>query len=155
MRRTVRLLSAVGPAERLGRTIAGLPDGVRRTLVDVATRDDLPLVAGSWQDDGSGCLVANAVACVARADDGDKPDRTLDLRMLDAFPQMSSRDLNLLIVSWDEAAAQATAATDGDLRALLWSALVWAGVDIAAPPPGGRGDGAATTAVAAAADRGV
>lgn len=128
MRKTVRLFSAVGPTERLGRAIASLPPGVRATLRTVAGRGDLPLVAGSWHGDDSGCLVANAVACAA-VDDVDDSERTLDLRMLDAFPEMSSRDLNLLIVAWDEAAAQAAAEGDGDLRALLRAALCWAGVD--------------------------
>lgn len=153
MRKTVRLFSAVGPAERLGRAIVDLPSDVQSTLADVADRTDLPLVAGSWRDDDAGCLVANAVACVAtpaRGTDGDDADeslaeRTLDLRMLDTFPQMSSRDLNLLICAWDEAAAQADATTDDALRALLRSGLAWAGIaprHAAAPPPGGIGDGA-------------
>lgn len=147
MRKTVRLLSAVGPAERLGRAITVLPPAVQRTLTDVADRSDLSLVAGSWRDDGAGCLVANAVELSRRAN-GDE-DRTLDLRMLDAFPQMSSRDLNLLICAWDETAAQAAATTDDDLRTLLRSGLAWAGVDMAAPPPGGIGDGADLVAAAA------
>jgi hypothetical protein len=153
MRKTVRLFSAVGPAERLGRAIVDLPPSVQRTLADVADRSDLPLVAGSWRDDDAGCLVANAVACLATPaedvdsgdTDGSTPQRTLDLRMLDAFPQMSSRDLNLLICAWDEAAAQAGATDDDDLRALLRSGLAWAAVvggNVAAPPPGGIGDGA-------------
>ena len=159
MRKTVRLFSAVGPTERLGRAIASLPPGVRATLATVAARGDLPLVAGSWHGDDSGCLVANAVACAA--DDVDETERTLDLQMLDAFPEMSSRDLNSLIVAWDEAAAQAAAEDDGDLRALLRGALRWAGIaadvedrlaaplppveaaapvaDTDAPPPGGVG----------------
>ncbi len=142
MRKTVRLFSAIGPAERLGRAIATLPAPVQRTLIEVAGREDLPLVAGSWTGDDSGCLVANAVACIGAAAGGDGPgsdggsdaERTLDLRMLDAFPQLSSRDLNLLIVAWDESAAQAAATTDAQLRALLWSGLAWAGLDSAAPP---------------------
>ncbi len=155
MRKTVRLFSAVGPAERLGRAIVTLPTGVQRTLADVAGRDDLPLVAGSWTGDDSGCLVANAVACVDAADEGygeaglgrrSDEDRTLDLRMLDAFPQLSSRDLNMLIVAWDESAAQAAATTDAQLRALLRSGLTWAGVDVSAPPPEGDG-GAEVVAV--------
>jgi hypothetical protein len=157
MRKTVRLFSAVGPAERLGRAIAALPTGVQRTLVEVADREDLSLTAGSWQGDDSGCLVANAVACVGGADvggqgrspDGARGVRTLDLRMLDAFPQLSSRDMNLLIVAWDEAAAQVTATTDGELRALLRAGLAWAGVERSAPPPGGNGDGAAAGMVTA------
>lgn len=179
MRKTVRLLSAVGPTERLGRTIASLPPGVRATLATVAARADLPLVAGSWHGDDSGCLVANAVACAA-AGEVDEDDRTLDLRMLDAFPEMSSRDLNLLIVAWDEAAAQAAVADDGGLRALLRAALRWAGVtdelgdgraapastagtvvtaDVVvaghrdAPPPGGFGDGATVEPVGAGRPR--
>jgi hypothetical protein len=167
MRKTVRLLSAVGPTERLGRAIATLPPGVRRTLAAVAARDDLPLVAGSWHGDDSGCLVANAVACAAG--EVDEAQRTLDLRMLDAFPELSSRDLNLLIVAWDEAAAQDGATDDADLRRLLRAALRWAGVAAdaegmtataaddaglrrghgAAPPPEGIGDGAAGVPVGA------
>jgi hypothetical protein len=139
MRKTVRLFSALGPTERLGRAIAALPVGVQRTLREVAGRRDLALAAGSWRDDDGGCLVANAVACLGATTD---EERTLDLRMLDAFPQMSSRDLNLLIVAWDEAATQAAASSDDDLRSLLSSGLAWAGVDMAAPPPGGVGDGA-------------
>jgi hypothetical protein len=129
MRRTVRLFAAVGPVERLGRAIATMPAPVQRTLAQVARRTDLRLASGSWQDDGGGCLVANAVACV-----GDPTDRrTLDLRMLEAFPQMSSRDLNTLIVAWDEAAAQANVTDDEGLRALLHAGLVWARVP--APDP--------------------
>lgn len=151
MRKTVRLFSAIGPAERLGRAVATLPPPVQRTLVEVARREDLPLVAGSWTGDDSGCLVANAVACLGTAGQGrgghdpSAGDRTLDLRMLDAFPELSSRDLNMLIVAWDESAAQAAATTDTQLRALLWSGLAWAGLDSAAPPPGG--DGAARVAL--------
>ncbi|CAN5887221.1 hypothetical protein BH23ACT10_BH23ACT10_04260 [soil metagenome] len=156
MRKTVRLLSALGPVERLGRVVATLPAGVRRTLADVAERDDLALTAGSWHDDVSGCLVANAVVCVGgtAGDDHDAEGvtadgrRTLDLRMLDAFPQLSSRDMNLLIVAWDEAAAQAAASTDAQLRALLRSGLTWAGVETTAPPPGGNGDDAAVGVLA-------
>jgi hypothetical protein len=147
MRKTVRLFSAIGPAERLGRAIVALPPPVQRTLVDVADRTDLPLVAGSWREAGGGCLVANAVACVAVSDPhgGTADDvaadreRTLDLRMLDAFPQMSSRDLNLLICAWDEAAAQVAATRDDELRTLLRTGLAWAGVEMAASPPGGGG----------------
>lgn len=159
MRKTVRLLSTVGPAERLGRAIVTLPPPVQHTLAQVADREDLPLVAGSWHDHASGCLVANALRCLALGGGGtidevrargdeDGVDRTLDLRMLDAFPQLSSRDMNLLIVAWDEAAAQAAAGTDVQLRALLRAGLAWAGVGPAAPPPGGDGDDAAVDAVA-------
>lgn len=142
MRKTVRLFSAVGPTQRLGEAIAALPHPVQRALVEVADRADLALVAGSWHDDAGGCLVANAVACVAGPDahDASTGERTLDLRMLDAFPQMSSRDLNLLIVAWDEAAAQAAATTDAELRDLLRGGLRRAGVAVeAAPPSGGLG----------------
>jgi hypothetical protein len=134
MRKTVRIMSAVGPTERLGRAIEGLPPQVQRVLGDVAGRADLPLASGSWEDDDGGCLVANAVACVARATPGRADDeRTLDLRMLDAFPAMSSRDLNALIVAWDEAAAQDAATGDAELRRLLVAALRWAGVAVADP----------------------
>lgn len=135
MRRTVRLFAAVGPAERLGRAIAAMPGAVQRTLAQVAGRTDMRLASGSWQDDGGGCLVANAVACV-----GDPHDqRTLDLRMLDAFPQLSSRDLNALIVAWDEAAAQADVVDDAGLRALLRQGLAWAGVPVGEQGEGERG----------------
>ena len=136
MRRTVRVFAAVGPAERLGTAIASLPAPVRRTLAQVAQRADLRLVAGSWEDGGGGCLVANAVACVALPNDPLAPDpRTLDLRMLDAFPQMSSRDLNTLIVAWDEATAQARATDDSAMRALLRRGLTWAGEPLPSPDP--------------------
>lgn len=131
MRRTVRVFAAVGPAERLGAAISAMPSAVVGVLVDVAARTDLPLAAGTWGDDDAGCLVANAVACVARAGQGhDGDERTLDLRMLDAFPQMSSRDLNSLIVAWDEASAQAAATDDAAMRALLLQGLAWAGVTV-------------------------
>jgi hypothetical protein len=134
MRKTVRVFAAVGPAERLGRAIAAMPGGVQRTLAEVALRTDLSLVSGSWEDGSGGCLVANAVACIGHSDDR----RTLDLRMLDAFPQMSSRDLNTLIVAWDEAAAQADVVDDPGLRALLHAGLLWADVPVpeAARPTG-------------------
>ena len=130
MRRTVRVFAAVGPTERLGRAIAGMPPAVQRTLAQVAARTDLTLAAGSWEDGDGGCLVANAVACVGAPGD----TRTLDLRMLETFPQMSSRDLNTLIVAWDEATAQAAVAGDAGMRDLLCRALAWAGV--ASPDPG-------------------
>jgi hypothetical protein len=137
MRRTVRLFAAVGPADRLGRAIAAMPGPVQRTLAEVACRTDLQLASGSWQEDGGGCLVTNAVACV-----GDPNDRrTLDLRMLDAFPQMSSRDLNHLIVAWDEAAAQADVVDDVGLRVLLHRGLAWAGVAVPAGTGLPRSDG--------------
>lgn len=152
MRRTVRVFAAVGPAQRLGTAIASMPAPVRHTLADVADRADLRLTAGSWEDGRGGCLVANAVACVDAAGDGpgDHPG-TLDLRMLDAFPQMSSRDLNTLIVAWDEATAQAGATDDASMRALLHKGLAWAGVPLpepAAPAPSGDDAGAAAEAAA-------
>lgn len=146
MRRTVRVFAAVGPTERLGTAIAAMPVPVRDVLAAVAARDDLALAAGTWGDDGSGCLVANAVACVALAHrlaghDDPTDTRTLDVRMLDAFPQMSSRDLNTLIVAWDEATTQAAATDDPAMRALLRKGLAWAGVpvtaDTAVPAPSG------------------
>lgn len=134
MRRTVRLLATVGPVERLGDALASLPAQVQRALIRVAERSDLPLAAGAWSDGQGGCLVANVVACTPatqadRSDDatgGHAP--TLDIRMLDAFPEMSSRDLNTLIVAWDTAAAQDAAADDAALRRLLVGALRRAGV---------------------------
>jgi hypothetical protein len=123
------VFAAVGPAERLGRAISAMPGAVQQTLAEVALRTDLPLASGSWEDDSGGCLVANAVACIGDGDDR----RTLDLRMLDAFPQMSSRDLNTLIVAWDEAAAQAGATNEAALRALLHQGLAWAGVPVTTP----------------------
>ena len=126
MRRRARV-TPIGPVERLGTAVAAMPTPVRRALDDVAARTDLPLVAGTWRDDDGGCLVANAVACAPVISDAD----TWDLRMLDAFPQMSSRDLNTLIVAWDEATTQAAVADDAGRRALLCAALAWAH---AAPP---------------------
>ncbi len=126
MRRTVRLFSEVGPEERLGRAIAGLPVSARRALREVADREDLPLVAGSWATDDGGCLVANVVTALSAGDD--PGDRTLDLRVLDLFPELSSRDLNRLIVAWDEAAAQEGRNGDGALRRLLRGALARAGM---------------------------
>lgn len=144
------MFASVGPTERLGTAIAAMPPAVRRTLAVVATRDDLPLASGSWRDDGAGCLVANAVACVAPPDERGQA-RTLDLRMLDAFPQMSSRDLNTLIVAWDEATAQARSDDDLDMRELLRDGLAWAGVPTETPAPSGDGAGADTTPTLATA----
>lgn len=130
MRRTVRLFSEQGPEQRLAAAIAGLPASAQRALVDVAGREDLPLVAGSWSEDGSGCLVANVVALRGGVDGAEAGDTTLDLRILDLFPELSSRDLNQLIVAWDTAAEQDGAADDVALRRLLRGALVRAGVDV-------------------------
>lgn len=126
MRKTRRLFSQIGPEERLAQAISALPPSAKRALSDVADRDDLPLVAGSWDSDGAGCLVANVVR--AGAADSTTDDRTLDVRVLDLFPEMSSRDLNLLIVAWDEAALQEGRNSDPALRRLLRGALARAGV---------------------------
>lgn len=122
MRRTVRLMSAVGPEERLGRAIAEVPPQVRQALREVADREDLPLVAGAWRDGGGGCLVANVVATF----EPHATDETLDLRILRLVPELSSRELNRLIVTWDEAAEQEGRSGDAALRRLLRGALGWA-----------------------------
>ncbi len=126
MRKTARRFSQIGPEERLAQAIAELPPTAKRALSDVADREDLPLVAGSWDSDGAGCLVANVVR--AAAAEADTDDRTLDIRVLDLFPEMSSRDLNRLIVAWDEAALQEGRNSDPALRRLLRGALARAGV---------------------------
>lgn len=125
MRKTVRLFSQVGPEERLATAIAGLPPSARRALAAVADREDLPLVAGSWATDSGGCLVANVVQAFGQS--SEPTNTTLDLRLLDLFPEMSSRDLNHLIVAWDEAAAQEGRGGDPALRRLLRGALARAG----------------------------
>jgi hypothetical protein len=125
MRKTVRLFSQVGPEERLARAISELPPAARHALRDVAEREDLPLTAGDWSDDGGGCLVANVVQAFGAAEEDEQ--RTLDVRVLDLFPELSSRDLNHLIVAWDEAAAQEGRAGDPALRRLLRGALARAG----------------------------
>lgn len=127
MRKTVRLFSEVGPEERLGAAVADLPRSAQQALVVVAEREDLPLVAGSWQDGASGCLVANVLR--AYGDVGDR-EATLDLRILDLLPELSSRDLNRIIVAWDEAAAQEGRSSDAALRRLLRGALARAGVAV-------------------------
>ncbi len=127
MRKTVRLFSEVGPEERLGAAVADLPRSAQQALVVVADREDLPLVAGSWQDGASGCLVANVLR--AYGDVGDR-ETTLDLRILDLLPELSSRDLNRIIVAWDEAAAQEGRSSDAALRRLLRGALARAGVEV-------------------------
>ena len=126
MRKTVRLFSQIGPEERLAEAITPLPPAAKRALSEVADREDLPLVAGSWDSDGAGCLVANVVRTADAGAAAD--DRTLDLRVLDLFPEMSSRDLNRLIVAWDEAALQEGRNSDPSLRRLLRGALARAGV---------------------------
>lgn len=126
MRKTARLFSSVGPEERLAQAIAQLPPTAQRALRDVADREDLPLVAGTWDSDDAGCLVANVVR--AACPEGDDTEVTLDLRILELFPELSSRDLNLLIVAWDEAALQEGRDADPALRRLLRGALARAGV---------------------------
>ena len=121
MRATVRRFSQVAPEEQLAAAIRELPPTAQRALRDVAERDDLPLTAGDWGDDRGGCLVANVVQAFAQPD---TRDLTLDLRVLELFPEMSSRDLNQLIVAWDEAAAREGRRGDPALRRLLRGALV-------------------------------
>ena len=127
MRRTVRLFSSVGPEERLGRAIAKLPRSVREALAEVADREDLSLVAGVWESSDGGCLVANVVAAYSQSAGAPVADAdTLDLRVLKLLPEMSSRDLNRLIVAWDEAAEQEGRRSDPALRRLLRGGLAWA-----------------------------
>lgn len=131
MRRAVRVHASVGPEERLGNAIADLPRGVQRALVEIADREDLPLVAGSWQAGQGGCLVANVVYALGgdlHGGPAGSEAQTFDLRVLDLLPELSSRDLNHLIVAWDEAATQEGRSGDPALRRLLRGALVRAGV---------------------------
>lgn len=137
MRKTQRLFSQVGPEERVAQAIATLPPSARRALAEVADREDLRLVAGSWDSGGGGCLVANILRVAGP--DGSDEHRTLDIRMLELFPEMSSRDLNRLIVAWDEAALQEGKDNDGALRRLLRGALAQAGVPNAAELSGSPG----------------
>ena len=120
--RRVRPYTVSSAPERLGRTIAQLPSPVRQALALVAGRDDLPLVAGVWSDGSGGCLVANVVAACAGSTASDE-EQTLDLRVLELIPEMSSRDLNRLVVAWDEAALLFGGTSDADLRRLLRDAL--------------------------------
>ena len=148
MRRSARRLTQIGPEERLAGAVSELPRGAQRALADVADREDLPLVAGLWNSEGGGCLVANVVRASGAAADAE--DTTLDLRVLELFPEMSSRDLNHLIVAWDEAALQEGRDNDAALRRLLRGALARAGVPVEgvgvphdleaaeAPPPAGQ-----------------
>lgn len=127
MRRTVRAHSSVDARARLARAVAQLPLPAQEALVTVAGRRDLPLVAGAWSRDAGGCLVANVVAALG-------PGReigghlTLDLRVLELIPELGSRDLNRLIVAWDDAALQIGREDDAALRGLLAEALDSAGV---------------------------
>lgn len=132
MRRVVRVSSGVGPEQRVGEAIAQLPPAARRALAQVADAEDLPLVAGSWEDGAGGCLVANVLRLSAGSA---ASGATLDVRMLDAFPELSSRDLNRLIVAWDEAAMQEGRSGDPALRRLLRGALARAGVPGAGADP--------------------
>lgn len=134
MRKTVRVFSEIGPEQRLGSAIAQLPYAAQRALCEVAEREDLPLVAGSWQTDDGGCLIANVVRVVVAG--STESHLTLDLRVLHLFPELSSLDLNRLIVAWDEAASQAGRATDAVLRSLLRGALARAGLMPTAVTPG-------------------
>ena len=111
--------TSIAPTARLARAVVRLPARAVGALEEVASREDVPLVAGSWQDGPAGCLVANVLAVTASEED----ERTLDLRILEAVPELSSRDLNRLVVAWDEAAAEARAETDAELRTLLRDAL--------------------------------
>ncbi|MGI9017312.1 MAG: hypothetical protein ACR2HR_09465 [Euzebya sp.] len=128
MRKTVRLHATVGPEARLAAAIVDLPSQAKRALVQIADREDLPLVAGSWEADSGGCLVANVVRAMNGETGADAP--TFDLQVLELLPELSSRDLNHLIVAWDEAASQEGRDGDPALRRLLRGALVRAG----APP---------------------
>lgn len=126
MRKTVRLHATLGPEARLASAIQGLPAPAKRALAQIADREDLPLVAGSWEGDEGGCLVANVVRALDGGNDTDA--RTFDLRVLELMPELSSRDVNHLIVAWDEAAAQEGRDNDAALRRMLRGALVRAGV---------------------------
>jgi hypothetical protein len=148
--------TVLGPVARLAKAIATLPAPAQSALDEVAARADLPLAAGVWNEGEAGCLVANVVAAVARGARGERSDagtaagdgsgavvvagddsgagtQTLDLRILELIPEMSSRDLNRLIVAWDEAALQDGSTTDAGLRELLRAGLTAAGVGVGAP----------------------
>lgn len=130
MGKRVRPYTTISAEERLGRVVDGLPQPAQRALAVVAAREDLPLVAGTWNDGEAGCLVANVVATIAAdADPGEH--RTLDVRILELIPELSSRDFNRLVVAWDEAALADGGSTDAELRRLLRGALAWAGVGAA------------------------
>lgn len=121
MRRSVRAHSHVDGEARLARAVAALPAGARGALAAVADREDLPLVAGVWERGGGGCLVANVVGALGGDEVGGAA--TLDLRVLELLPELSSRDLNRLVVAWDEAALGLGRADDAALRGLLRRAL--------------------------------
>lgn len=130
MAKRFRPYSEMSAEERLGRAVVRLPATARRALTEVADRQDLPLVAGTWNDGEGGCLVSNVVATMTAADAG--AHQTLDLRVLDLIPELSSRDFNRLVVAWDEAALQDGGQTDAELRRLLRRALAWADANDAA-----------------------
>lgn len=138
MRRSVRVLSELAAEERLGRAIWTLPVQARQALAEVVDREDLPLVAGTWQTESGGCLVANVVSARCAGTGPASPHTTLDVRVLELIPELSSRDLNRLVVAWDEAASQQGRASDAVLRRLLRGALTWARRDHAdeQQPPG-------------------
>lgn len=141
MRRTVRAHSHVNAEERLARTIAQLPAPAQQALVTVADREDLPLLAGVWNSADAGCLVANVVGTLGAEVTAD--EQTLDLRVLELIPELSSRDLNRLVVAWDEAAAGEHRTSDAALRRLLRDALAGAAVGPCGPDAAQRGAGAA------------
>jgi hypothetical protein len=123
MRKTVRVFSRVGAEDRLAAAIATLPPPCRTALEQVAAREDLPLVAGTWQQADGGCLVANLVQTLDHGHEPSPRATTLDVRILELLPELGSRDLNRLIVAWDEAALQLGRAGDAVLRSLLRGAL--------------------------------
>lgn len=147
MRRSVRVHADIGPEARLADAITAMPPAVQRALVTIADRVDLPLVAGSWEQGDGGCLVSNVVRALGA--DAGPAGGTVDLRLLDLLPEMSSRDLNRLVVAWDEAAMQERRATDPVLRRLLRGALVRAGV----PPTIDAYDAAAASGAVTASQR--
>lgn len=130
MRETVQLFGESGPQERLGAMIAQLPVPAQQALQEVAGREDLPLIAGSWQIDDGGCLLANIVR-IACPDAHQPPALTPRPAGPLPIPRAVQPDLNRLIVAWDEAAAHIHAhREEGDaaLRRLLRGALACAGV---------------------------
>lgn len=138
MRRSVRAHSRLDARTRLGRAVGHLPPAAQEALVTVAEREDLPLMAGAWTSDVGGCLVANVVATLGPEQAG-TGHQTLDLRVLELIPELGSRDLNRLIVAWDDAALQERRVDDAALRRLLRDALDRAGLATAgrtAPSPG-------------------
>ncbi|HVM00478.1 MAG TPA: hypothetical protein VM324_14385 [Egibacteraceae bacterium] len=136
----MRAHSSVNARDRLARAIAQLPPPAREALGAVAERQDLPLVAGVWTGSAGGCLVANVVATL---DTPGAAEQTLDLRVLELIPELGSRDLNRLIVAWDEAALHEGRSDDAALRRLLRVALDRAGM--AAQEPVGAAPSSTST----------